>query len=188
MRKLVSFMHVSLDGFVGGPQGEMDWIIVNEDMFSLAGEQTDRSDTALYGRLTYQMMNSYWPTAADKPNASKHDKQHSEWYNKVAKVVLSKTMKGATLHNTTVISDNVTSEITRLKEMPGKEIVIFGSPSASHSLMADDLIDDFWLFINPVLLGQGIPLFKGLKNRKKLKLVTSQTFASGVVCVHYERG
>src|SRR5436853_7158414 len=81
MRRLVLFMHTSVDGFVAGLNGEMDWINVDDDMFEYAGKQTDLADTALYGRITYQMMESYWPTAADQPNATKHDIQHSRWYN-----------------------------------------------------------------------------------------------------------
>jgi dihydrofolate reductase len=100
MRSLVSFMHVSLDGFVCGPNGEMDWIKVDDEIFDYAGNRTSVSDTALYGRVTWEMMEGYWPTAADKPNASKHDIEHSTWYNKVDKVVLSKSMKGKQLPNT----------------------------------------------------------------------------------------
>jgi dihydrofolate reductase len=87
-------MHTSLDGFVGGPNGEMDWIDVDDEMFEYAGQRTREADTALYGRVTYQMMESYWPTAGDQPTATKHDIEHSKWYNSVAKVVVSRTMKG----------------------------------------------------------------------------------------------
>jgi dihydrofolate reductase len=187
MKKLVLFMHVSLDGFVAGPNGEMDWINVEEELFDYAEKRTTEADTALYGRVTYQMMEHYWPTAADQPGATRHDIQHSKWYNKVAKVVLSRTMQGQDLPNTTILSDNISTEITNLKQGPGKEIVIFGSPGASHSLMADDLIDGFWLFVNPILLGKGIPLFKDIKDRTNLKLITSKALTSGVVCLNYEK-
>lgn len=133
------------------------------------------------------MMESYWPTAADKPNASKHDIEHSAWYNKVHKVVLSRTMKGADLPNSKIISDNIADEINQLKQGSGKEIIMFGSPSAVHLLMGENLIDDLWIFINPILLGQGIPLFKDIKQRSKLKLAKSNQFASGVVCLHYTK-
>ncbi len=187
MRKIVLFMHVSLDGFVAGLNGEMDWITVDDEIFDYAGERTNEATTALYGRVTYQMMENYWPTAGDNPNASKHDIEHSTWYNKVHKVVLSKTMEGANLHNTKIISDNVANEIMKLKQHEGKDIIIFGSPSASHSLMHENLIDDYWLFVNPVLLGEGMPLFKNIEHRTKLKLVKSNQFTSGVVCLHYEK-
>ena len=169
MKKIVLFMHTSLDGFVAGPNGEMDWIKVDEEIFDYAGDRTNEADTALYGRVTYQMMESYWPTAGDQPTATKHDKQHSGWYNKVAKVVLSKTMQGVNLTNTTIISENIPNEIIKLKKAPGKDILIFGSPTAAHSLMKEDLLDDYWLFVNPILLGHGIPLFKGIKEKSKTK-------------------
>src|ERR1044071_785313 len=130
MRKLVLFMHVSLDGFVTDRQGNMNWITVDEEIFDYAGNRTNESDTALYGRVTYQMMEGYWPTAGDQPNASKHDIEHSTWYNKVDKVILSKTMEGQQLPNTIIISDDIEHRIKALKQQAGKEIIIFGSPSA----------------------------------------------------------
>src|SRR6059058_560689 len=107
MRKLIFFMHTSLDGFVAGPNGEMNWINVDEEMFDFVATMTDQADTALYGRVTYEMMQSYWPTAGEEPNASKHDKEHSKWYNNVSKVVLSKTMQETGLQNTKVIGDQL---------------------------------------------------------------------------------
>jgi dihydrofolate reductase len=185
MRKLVLFIHTSLDGFVAGPNGEMDWINVDEEIFDFAGQRTNEADTALYGRVTYQMMESYWPTAAQLPTATKHDVEHSRWYNKVAKVVLSRTLKGANLTKTKIIDGNLAAEIVKLKLEVGKDILMFGSPTAAHSLMTEKLIDDYWLFVNPVLLGQGIPLFKGISGKVALKLVASNIFSSGVVCLHY---
>jgi dihydrofolate reductase len=187
MRTLVSFMHVSLDGFVAGPNGEMDWINVDDEMFDYAGQRTNESDTALYGRVTYQMMEAYWPTAADQPNATKHDKEHGAWYNKVDKVVLSKSMQGQQLPNTIIISEDIAHRVKALKQQAGKEIIIFGSPGASHTLMQHGLIDEFWLFINPILLGKGIPMFKDVKEVTKLSLVKSVPFSSGVVCLHYKK-
>src|SRR5688572_21315883 len=142
MRKIVQFMHVSLDGFVAGPNGEMDWITVDDEIFDYAGNRTDHADMALYGRVTFEMMEGYWPTAAQQPNASKHDIEHSAWYNKVEKVVLSKTFKGKSFKNTKIISENVAAEVHKLKQGSDKEIIIFGSPGAFHSLMAEELIDE----------------------------------------------
>ena len=95
MGKIISFMHISLDGFVAGPKREMNWIKVDEEIFEHIGRRISETDIALYGRTTYQMMEGYWPTAGDEPGASKHDIEHSKWYKKVHKVVLSKTMKEA---------------------------------------------------------------------------------------------
>ena len=186
MRKIISFMHISLDGFVAGPKGEMNWIKVDQEIFDYVGKRIGEGDTALYGRVTYQMMESYWPTAGDKPNASKHDIEHSAWYKKIHKVVLSKTMKGEALTNTTIISDNLSSEINKIKQQADKEILLFGSPTATHALIQQHLIDGYWLFVNPVILGQGIPLFTGIKDKIKLKLLpTTRQFASGVTELNY---
>lgn len=185
MRRLVLGMHISLDGFVAGPNGEMNWIQVNDEIFEVAGRLTDEADTALYGRVTWQMMDAYWPTAGDEPNASKHDIEHSAWYNKVMKVVASGTVQHHP-GNTVFIANNLAERVKELKEQPGKNIQIFGSPSVVHALTQQNLIDDYWLFVNPVVLGQGIPLFKGTGEKMDLKLISSKTFPAGVVCLHYE--
>jgi dihydrofolate reductase len=187
MRKLVSFFHVSLDGYVAGLNGEMDWIKVDDEIFEHVGDRVKDSATALYGRVTWQMMEGYWPTAADQPNASKHDIEHAAWYKKAEKIVLSKSMHGEQLPNTVFISDDVEHRIKAIKQQAGTEILIFGSPSATHSLLQYDLIDEFWLFVNPVLLSEGMPLFKNVPQTTQLTLVSSKTFANGVVCMHYKK-
>ena len=181
-------MHISLDGFVAGPNGEMDWINVDEEIFDYVGKRISEGDTALYGRTTYQMMENYWPTAADKPTATKHDIEHAQWYKKVHKVVLSKTTKNEGLANTTIISDNLSDRINEIKQSGNggnKDILLFGSPTATHSLIQLNLIDGYWLFVNPIILGRGIPLFVNIKNEIKLKLLTTQQFTCGVTELNY---
>lgn len=185
MRKVISFMHISLDGFVAGPNGEMDWIKFDEEMFDYIGKRISEGDTAIYGRVTYEMMENYWPTAADKPTATRHDIEHSRWYKKVRKVVLSKTKKDAGLANTTIISDNLSDRINEIKQQSGNDILLFGSPSATHSLMQQNLIDGYWLFVNPIILGRGIPLFENIKDKIKLNLVTTRQFNCGVTELNY---
>jgi dihydrofolate reductase len=185
MRKIVLSLHTTLDGFVAGPNGEMDWIKLDDEMFDLVGTFTNEADTALYGRVTYEMMEGYWPTAADQPNATKHDKEHSTWYNRAKKVVISKTMRGQDINKTTIISDNVATEIEKLKNEEGENILIFGSPSAAHTLMEHNLIDEYWLFVNPILLGEGIPVFSKIKNRVDLEIVNVVRFDSGVTGLNY---
>jgi len=187
MRNLIFFMHTSLDGFVAGPNGEMNWIKVDEEIFDFVATMTDQADTALYGRVTYEMMQSYWPKAGEQPGASKHDKEHSAWYNKVSKIVLSKTISEKGLENTIVISDQLAANINKIKKQDGKNILIFGSPGASQSLLNQGLIDEFWLFVNPIILGQGMPLFKDITGTTKLKLAESKTFACGVIALHYKK-
>jgi len=185
MRKIISFMHMSLDGFVAGPNGELDWAKVDDEIFDYVGKRISEGDTALYGRVTYQLMESYWPTAGTKPTATRHDIEHSKWYSKVHKVVLSKTLHDAGLANATIISDNLSEKINEIKQRDGKEILLFGSPTATHSLLQLNLIDGFWLFVNPIILGRGIPLFAGIKGKIKLNLVTTHQFTSGVTELNY---
>jgi dihydrofolate reductase len=187
MRKLILCSHTSLDGYVAGPNKEMDWINVDEHLFEYTGMLTDNADTALYGRVTYQMMEEYWPTADEQVSASKHDIQHSLWYKNSTKIVISKTMKDRNITNTIILSENIIDQVQRIKQQDGKNILIFGSPTASHMLMHHNLIDDFWLFVNPILIGEGIPIFKNINEKVNLKLVESNVMSSGVVVSHYER-
>lgn len=188
MRKLISFMHISLDGFVAGPNGELNWVTINEELFGHVGKRIQKGDTALYGRVTYQMMESYWPTAGTKPGATKHDIEHSQWYTGIRKIVLSKTLQGKDLNNTKIIGDNIAEEINAVKNSSGTEvedILVFGSPGATHALMQLGLIDGYWLFVNPVILGQGIPLFSGVQEKTKLKLLNTTQFSFGVTELNY---
>ena len=188
-------MHISLDGFVAGLNGELDWVKVDEEIFDYVGKRISEGDTALYGRVTYQMMENYWPTAGDKPTATKHDIEHSKWYKNVHKVVLSKTMKDAVpmfRDNTKIISDNLFDRINEIKQSRpasggsgSEDILLFGSPAATHSLIQLNLIDGYWLFVNPIILGRGIPLFVDIKDKIKLKLLTTRQFTSGVTELNY---
>ena len=185
MRKIISFMHISLDGFVAGTKGEMNWIKVDAEIFDHIGERVREGDTSMYGRHTYEMMQGYWPTAGKGPNASKHEIEHSKWYATVHKIVLSRTMKGAELANTTIISDDITERINEIRQQDGPDILLFGSPTATHALIQENLIDGYWLFVNPIILGEGIPLFADSYAKTQLKLVSTQHFASGVVELNY---
>ena len=179
-------MHISLDGFVAGPNGELNWAKVDEELFDYVGKRISKGDTALYGRKTYQMMESYWPTAGDKPTATMHDIEHSKWYNNVHKIVLSKTMKETELSKITIISDNLVDRINEIKQQSGEDILLFGSPTATHSLIQQNLIDGYWLFVNPIILGQGIPLYVNIKEKIKLKLLhTTRQFTCGVTELNY---
>lgn len=180
-------MHISLDGFVAGLNGEMDWIKIDEEIFDHVSKRIGESDTALYGRVTYQMMENYWPTAGEKTTATKHDIEHSKWYRKVHKIVLSKTLIESGLTDTRIIRDNLTDRINEIKQQAGEDILLFGSPAATHSLIQLNLIDGYWLFVNPIILGQGTPLFVDIKDKIKLRLLTTRQFTCGVTELNYVR-
>jgi len=187
MRKIVSFVHMSLDGYVSSiDEGHsLGWINLSDEMFGYVEQRVEKTDTALYGRVTYQMMESYWPTAAEQPNASTHDRNHSRWYKTARKIVLSNTLDAKNHSNTQIIGSNLRDEINQIRHSEGSEILVFGSPSATHALMAEDLIDEYWMFVNPIVLGKGIPLFKNIQHRTALTLTDSKVFSTGVVSLQY---
>lgn len=185
MRPLISFVHISLDGFVAGPNGEMNWITINDEIFRQVEKRIGQTDTALYGRVTFDMMEGYWPTAADKPGATEHDRNHSRWYKQAHKLVMSRSMKDTKRADTTIINDKLVESINTIKSQPGTEILVFGSPSTTHALIEAGLIDGYWLFVNPVMIGKGIPLFDGSQGESKLELIGSHTFACGVTELNY---
>lgn len=178
-------MHISLDGFVAGINGEMNWIKINEEIFDHVEKRINKTDAALYGRVTFEMMENYWPTAADKPTATKHDIEHSKWYSKSQKLVISNTLKEENFENTKILSKNFEEEINEIRQQQGTEILLFGSPTATHSLINLNLIDGYWLFVNPIILGQGISLFKDVKQTTKLNLVNTRQFNCGVTELNY---
>ena len=196
MRNVVLLEHMSLDGFVAGPNGEMDWILLDDEMFDDVSKITEDADTALYGRVTYQMMESYWPTAAEQPTATKHDIEHAHWVNNASKIVFSRTLKKTTWNNSRIriIHEQIEEEIKKLKQQPGKDLLMIGSPGIAQTFIQLGMIDVYYINVNPVILGSGIPLFNpgsaGTnpkdRNRNLLKLLESKTYNSGVINLRYE--
>jgi dihydrofolate reductase len=187
MRKLVLFMHVSLDGFAADANGGLDWISYDGELQQYAEGIVATVGSPVYGRVTYELMAGYWPAVLDNPDADEHSKAHAQWVDKATKIVFSKTMKKAEWHNTIVINDNIAEEINKLKQQPGKDLVIFGSPGLAHSFMELDLIDEYQFTLNPVLLGSGMPVYQNIKNKTNLKLVKTTALKSGVMGLHYAR-
>jgi len=188
MRNVILLMHVSLDGYVAGPNGEMDWIRLDDQMFDDVAALTDAADTALFGRVTYQMMEGYWPTAADNPGATKHDIDHARWVNSALKLVFSRTLEHAEWANSRIVRDNLPEEIARLKQQPGKNLLMIGSTAMAQEFMRLGLIDEYYLNVNPVVLGSGVPLFAGIQGALNLQLVRAKTYESGAVGLHYRKG
>jgi len=183
MRKVIASPFVTLDGFMAGPQGEIDWNepYFDEEMARYVGEQFASVDTLLFGRGTYQLFVQYWPT-----QGVKDDPAFAEKMNTLPKIVFSTTLETLTWNNTRLVKENIVEEIHSLKRREGKDIVIDRSPGLIHSLSRLGFIDEYRLRVHPIVLGSGVPLFKGLKERMPLKLIDSQTFQSGVVILHYQ--
>ena len=182
MRKLISFMVVTADGYYEGPNGEFDWPNVDDEFNEFAVSQINDIDTLLFGRVTYEGMASYWPT----PEAVEGDPVIAGHMNGIAKVVFSTSLDKADWENTTLVKGDVAEAVSELKRQDGKYLALFGSPSLTVSLLEEGLVDELRIMVHPILLGAGKPLFASLDGRRvPLELTRTTTFGSGNVLLHY---
>lgn len=181
MRRIILQMMLTLDGFVAGPHGEVDWHNVDEEFNEYAREFLSDVDTLLFGRVTYELMAGYWPTQ----DAYNSDPITAEYMNTINKIVVSRTMTEADWNNTTLIQDNIVEEISRLREQSGKQIAILGSSRLAKSLIQANVIDEYRFIVNPLVLGKGQTLFEGLEEMSRLEHVHTRTFRSGNVLLCY---
>ena len=180
MRKLIMWNMVTLDGFFEGPKSwEIDWheYVWGEELEQFSIEQSKSADMLLFGRVTYQGMVDYW--ASQKGEIA-------DFMNNIPKVVFSRTLEKAEWNNTRLVRENAAEEITKLKQQSGKDLFIFGSANLSSTLMQHGLIDEYRLGINPIILGDGNPLFKAMPHRMKMELVEARPLKSGCVILRYQ--
>jgi dihydrofolate reductase len=182
MRKVIFQMMVTLDGFFEGPNREIDWHIVDEEFNAYANDLLNSVDVLLFGRVTYELMASYWPTSS----ATTDDPIIADKMNNLPKIVFSKTLEKAEWKNTRLVKGNIAEEVSKLKHQPGNDLAIFGSSDLALSLIPMDLIDEYRIIVNPVVLGSGKPLFKGINKRLNLKLLKTRTLGSGNVILYYQ--
>ena len=182
MRKLISMMHASLDGFCGGPNGELNWIALDEDIFADADDVIATAGAAVYSRVTHDMMRGYWPKMLDRPES--REVRHARWVEQIPKLTFSRSMRECDWNNVHLRRD--AREILADKQQPGNNLLIFGSPGLVRAFLALDAIDEFWIFQNPILLGAGIPYFQGAM-KTKLKLRAQKSFDNGVIRLHYAK-
>ena len=178
MRKVIVSNLMSLDGFFEGPNHELDWFVVDEEFFAYARDMLRGVDTILFGRKTYQHMADYWPSAPAEEIADQ--------MNNLPKIVFSRTLESAEWQNSTLVKSDAIAEISKSKQLPGKDMVILGSASLASFLLQRGLIDEYRVILNPVLLGSGRPLFQDVKQRLRLKLSRTKLFGSGVVVLYYQ--
>jgi dihydrofolate reductase len=183
MRSLIYSMSVSLDGFIAGPDGAIDWSVPDEELFRFHTQQVQQTGVHLCGRRLYETM-VYWETAEESPLAA-DQVEFAQIWKALPKVVFSTTLESV-VGNTRLARNGVGEEVSRLKEQPGKDIAVGGAGLAG-ACMTLGLIDEWRLFVIPVLLGAGTPYFPALDERTNLELVETQTFGSRVVYVRYRR-
>ena len=180
VRKLVFSINVTLDGVA-----DHTVTIVDDELHEFFSGVLDNTGIMLFGRVTYQLMESYWPHAHRDPKATKSILDFADKFNAIPKIVFSRTLQRADWNNTRLIRDNMVEEVIRLKQQSGKDISI-GSISIAQGFMRRDLIDEYWLLVHPVVVGRGRRLFDGLRDRVNLKLIDTKTLKSGVVALHYQ--
>jgi dihydrofolate reductase len=181
VRKLISFMVVTLDGYYEGPNGEFDWPNVDDEFYEFSISQLNDIDTLLFGRVTYDGMASFWPT----PAALEADPVVAERMNAISKIVFSSKLDTADWQNTRLVDGNVAATVKELKQQPGKDLALFGSPGLTVSLLEQGLVDELRVMVQPILLGAGKSLFRGLTERVSVRLTRTTTFSSGNVLLCY---
>ncbi len=183
MGKVVFQNMVSLDGLFEGPhKWEIDWHTVGDEFNEFAIQALKSAGALIFGGVTYQGMADYWSS----PEALKDDPDVAALMNSIPKIVFSRSLEKADWNNTRQVKGDAVQEIARLKSQPGKDLLIFGSADLASPLIQNGLVDEYRIFVNPIILGQGAPLFKGIKNRLPLKLVDSRIFKNGLVLLVYQ--
>ncbi len=201
MRKIVLQEMVSLDGFAAGPKGEFDWPLADEEFEQHAGNLLGTADTLLLGRNTYQMFASYWPTAvpsatgklkgpggaefAVPTSPSAAHQEAARRMNAYHKVVFSKTLETVEWNNSTLVRELVPEDVVAMKQRKGRDMLLLGSIDLAQSFMKHGLIDEYRVWVNPIVLGTGKPLF-GKMDRHRLELAGTRTFGSGLLELHYK--
>ncbi len=182
MNKIIVSNLVTLDGFIAGANGELNWFRADEEFLGYARAFCGSIGAILFGRRTYQMMAAYWPT----DEATENDPIVAERMNNLPKVVVSKTLSKPTWHNSRLVSDRVTERVAELKETAEGDIAVFGSGELVSWLLPHGLIDELRLLVHPVILGNGRPEFSGVMSHVDLNFTSARPFKSGVVMLTYE--
>jgi dihydrofolate reductase len=184
MRNIIYSMLVSLDGFIEAPDGDISWSVPDEELHQHFNEMEAAIGVHLYGRRMYEIMAGYWPTADQQPSVSQVEVEYARLWRSMPKIVFSTTLEKVAW-NSRLVRGNIAEEVRQLKSQPGKDMSVSGAGLAA-SFMQLGLIDEYRLYIHPILLGDGKPMFPPMKERIKLKLVETLRFGSGVVLVRYQ--
>jgi len=185
MPKLHVFNNISLDGYFVGENGDLSWaynVAPDAEYDAFVANNASGNGVLLFGRVTYEMMASYWPTEQAKQAMP----EVAEGMNRMQKIVFSKTLNKASWNNTKLVKADVAAEVRKMKNEPGNDMVILGSGSIVSQLAREGLIDQYQLVVVPVVLGKGRAMFEGIKERLQLRLTKTQSFTNGKVVLTYE--
>lgn len=182
MRRVTVFNLVTLDGYFAGQGGDISWHMVDEEFQELANAASNSGNTLLFGRVTYELMKSYWPT----PEALKDDPIVAQGMNKSEKIVFSRSLNKADWNNTRLVKGDMIEEVRKLKQGSGKDLTVLGSGSIVSQLAQAGLIDEYQILLNPVVIGKGKTMFEGVKDRFTLKLTKTRVFGNGNILLTYE--
>jgi dihydrofolate reductase len=180
MRKLIAGINMTLDGFC-----DHTAVIADEELHQHYNEILGNADILLFGRITYQLMESFWPSVVKNPSGNKPMDEFAVLIDNISKIVFSRTLKNVDWKNTLLKKELIKEELLELRQQTGKNILV-GSPSLIVALTQLDLIDEYQLCVHPIVLGSGLTLFKNIEDRINLKLIKTKTFGSGAVTLYYE--
>ena len=183
MRKIILAIQVSLDGFFEGPNGEIDWHMVDEELHSHFNEQLATMGAFMDGRVTYELMAGFWPTADQDPSSTPAEAEFAKIWRDMPKIVYSRTLERAGW-NTAVARDVVADDVLALKAQPGGNLALGGADLAA-TFRRLGLIDEYWIYVHPVLIGHGNPLFKASDHLTALTLAGTRAFGNGVALLRY---
>jgi dihydrofolate reductase len=183
MRKVTYAMFASLDGYIEDRNGTLDWSIPDEELHQYVNDLERDVDTYLYGRRLYEIMAGYWPTAESDPDATDYTIEYARIWNPMAKVVFSRSLQHVE-HNARLVREDIAAEVSRLKSLPGKDLTL-GGASLAESFFRLGLVDEVQVYIHPVILGGGKPMFRNRDDALHLRLLDVRSFSSGVVHVKY---
>ena len=185
MRKVIYAMSVSLDGFIETTHGDISWADPDEELHNYFNERERAIDIHIYGRRLYEAMAAYWPTADANPSAPEYEKEYARLWRSMPKVVFSKTLVQVGW-NARLVRGNIAEEVNQLKQQPGNDMSVSGAELASAFTQLG-LIDEYWLYLHPVILGGGKPMFGLLRAKLPLRLLETRQFRRGVVLLRYAR-
>jgi dihydrofolate reductase len=183
MMKIILFNMMTLDGFFEGKNGSIDWHKVDDEFNEFSVEQLQYAEGLIFGRKTYELMASYWPT----PAALRDDPAVANQMNNISKIVFSRSLAQVDWENTRLVKGDAADAVRQLKAQSPGDWFIFGSADLVCSLIPHNLIDEYRIMLNPVILGSGRPLFQNIQSPLELKLVNSRTFGNGNVLLYYKK-